>query len=61
MLKKSIYIGLAVLGGFKFLQSLDRYHARHHAVKKIEHKEALSTWEGEGGNPAGKLPRKQPA
>ena len=52
MLRKAIYLGLVVASGWKFLQAIQRYRAT--TDRKLQHKEALQVWEGEGGNPAGR-------
>lgn len=52
MIRKAIYLGLVLASGWKFLQAIQRYRAT--TDRKLQHKEALQVWEGEGGNPAGR-------
>jgi hypothetical protein len=54
MIKKTILLGLAAYSAYQFIGSVNRYLDHR---KKSEHKQALNTWENEGGNPA---PARQP-
>lgn len=56
MIKKAIYLGVLFASGWKFLKAMQAYKA---VGRKHEVKEAIRTWEGEGGNPAGTRRSKQ--
>ena len=49
MLRRAIYLGLAVASAWHFISAVNRYRI---ASGKEQKREALQTWEGEGGNPA---------
>lgn len=57
MLRKIVYLGLIGVATWQFVSKLNTYSKK---LRKREDREALQTWEGEGGNPAPARPRAQP-
>ena len=58
MIRRALYLGLAVVSAWQFASAVNRYRiAAHDARSRDKHRE-LSTWEGEGGNPQPNLRRK---
>ena len=51
MIKRALYLGLAVLSGWQFVAAVNRYRIAS-AASRTRDRRALSTWEGEGGPPA---------
>lgn len=51
MIRRAIYLATLVVSGWKFLKMVQGYRAT--GIKR-QHKQALHTWEGEGGNPSGR-------
>jgi hypothetical protein len=49
VIRKAFYLGLVAVSAWQFLGAVNRYLG---VRSKREHKEALRTWENEGGNPA---------
>jgi hypothetical protein len=52
VIRRAIYFGLAAVSAWQFISAVNRYRLAsadsHRRLKRQE----LSTWEGEGGNPA---------
>ena len=51
MIKRAIYLGLAVVSAWQFVSAVNRYRIASNAARARD-KRDLATWEGEGGNPA---------
>lgn len=49
MLRRAIYLGLAVASAWQLISAVNRYRL---AARRSQDREAVQTWEGEGGNPA---------
>ena len=53
MIRRALYLGLAVVSAWQFVSAVNRYRIASSASRrKLEQRGAVSTWEGEGGNPA---------
>lgn len=57
MIRKIVYIGLIGMATWQFAKTVSAYSRKLH---KKQDREALQTWEGEGGNPAPSRPPVQP-
>lgn len=51
MLRRALYLGLAVVSAWQFASAINRYRLAA-AESRARDKRALSAWEGEGGPPA---------
>ena len=52
MLRRALYFGLAAVSAWQFVSAVNRYRLAVADSRKRQKRQALSTWEGEGGNPA---------
>ena len=51
MIRRAIYLGLAVVSAWQFASAVNRYRLASAESRKRDQRRELSTWEGEGGNP----------
>lgn len=52
MIRRAIYFGIAAVSAWQFVSAVNRYRLATADARKRQKREELSTWEGEGGNPA---------
>jgi hypothetical protein len=52
MIRRALYFGLAAVSAWQFVSAVNRYRIASLEARKQQKREQLSTWEGEGGNPA---------
>ena len=52
MIRRALYFGLAAVSAWQFVSAVNRYRLASLDARKRQKREELSTWEGEGGNPA---------
>jgi hypothetical protein len=52
MIRRALYFSLAAVSAWQFVSAVNRYRLAVADARKRQKREQLSTWEGEGGNPA---------